>query len=643
MKLKDFLIKYSFLLAATVVFITYIITLAPTVIQIDAGELAAVQSTLGIAHPTGYPLFTIIGYLFLLIPLPFTKIFMANLLAAIWCSLAIFLFYKTASLVMNNLNSFKTNEAKSKTKKIKENKKVKQQEAKSEPPRLIILISIIAGGFVLALSKTFWFQSTSVEVYSLHLFLMSLIILFLLKAYLKEGNDLKDWILFSVFLGLGFTNHMTTLLIIPSMVYLFFVKNKFNKESFKKIGIMLAVFFPVLILVYSYLPIRASQNPIINWGNPIDLERILRHISGKQYQVWLFSSMDAAKKQFVYFFNNLPIEFATVSLLFIIVGIFVSYFKAKRFFIFNIITFLSCVLYSINYDIVDIDSYFLLAYISLSFFAVFGILRILEWFEQHKITLAGSTGIIFLFCAAQFYINFDKVNQSSVYVFEDYSRALINSTAKNSIIFSYQWDFFISESYYLKNVEGFRKDVTIIDKELLRRSWYFNQLRTNYPKIISKVEDDIQAFLAALRPFERDENFDSNLLERLYQNLMNRLVTTNFDEHPYYIGSELFDNEMRNGQWTLPQGYFLVPDLFLFKVVRTNEYIPAADPDFTIRLPKQNLYYYNFIRNTVGSMLVRRAMYELKFDKIERAKVYINKIRRDLPDYLIPSELSNVF
>ncbi len=643
MKLKDFLIKYSFLLAATVVFIIYIITLAPTVIQIDAGELAAVQSTLGIAHPTGYPLFTIIGYLFLLIPLPFTKIFMANLLAAIWCSLAIFLFYKTATLVMNNLKGFRTIEVKSKTKKIKENKKIKQQEVKSKSSGLIILISIIAGGLVLALSKTFWFQSTSVEVYSLHVFLMLLIILFLLKAYLKEGNDLKDWILFSVFLGLGFTNHMTTLLIIPSTAYLFFAKNKFNKESFKKIGIMLAVFFPVLILVYSYLPIRASQNPIINWGNPIDLERILRHISGKQYQVWLFSSMDAAKKQFVYFFNNLPIEFATVSLLFIIVGIFVSYFKAKRFFIFNIITFLSCVLYSINYDIVDIDSYFLLAYISLSFFAVFGILRILKWFEQHKITLAGSTGIIFLFCATQFYINFDKVNQSSVYVFEDYSRALINSTAKNSIIFSYQWDFFISESYYLKNVEGFRKDVTIIDKELLRRSWYFNQLRTNYPKIISKVEDDIQAFLAALRPFERDENFDSNLLERLYQNLMNRLVTTNFDEHPYYIGPELFDNEMRNGQWTLPQGYFLVPDLFLFKVVRTNEYVPAEDPAFTIRLPKQNLYYYNFIKNTVGSMLVRRAMYELKFDKIGRAKVYINKIRRDLPDYQIPSELSNVF
>ncbi len=643
MKLKGFISKYPFAIATIIVFIIYIITLAPTVIQIDAGELAAVQTTLGIAHPTGYPLFTMLGYLFLLIPLPFTKTLMANLLAAIWCSLAVFFFYKTASIILNNPTSFNSPIEKPKLKKLKDQKKEKAQPDKTKIPTFKILVAIVFGGFVLALSKTFWFQSTSVEVYSLHLFLISLIIFFLLKAYLKEGNDLRDWLIFAAFLALGFTNHMTTLLILPSTAYLFFVKNKFNKASFKKIGIMLAVFFPILIVVYSYLPIRASQNPIINWGNPVDMERILRHISGKQYQVWLFSSMDAAKKQFVYFFNNLPSEFATVGLLFVIVGIFTSFFKAKRFFIFNTITFFSCLLYSINYDIIDIDSYFLLSYISFSFFTVFGILRLLQWFEQHKMTSAISAGIIFLFCAVQFYINYDKVNQRSVYVFEDYSKSLINSTEKNSIIFSYQWDFFISESYYFRNVEGFRKDVTIIDKELLRRSWYYNQLRTNYPKIISKVESDIQPFLAALKLFERDENFDSNILERLYQNLMNRLVITNFDEHPYYIGPELFDNEMRNGQWALPPGYSLVPDLFLFKVVKTNDYVPAADPNFIIRLPEQNIYYYNFIENTLCGMLIRRAMYELKFDKIDRAKIYINKIRKDFPDYQIPQELSDVF
>jgi len=41
----------------------------PSVAYIDSGELAVVNWTLGIAHPTGYPLYTLIGRLFALLPL----------------------------------------------------------------------------------------------------------------------------------------------------------------------------------------------------------------------------------------------------------------------------------------------------------------------------------------------------------------------------------------------------------------------------------------------------------------------------------------------------------------------------------------------------------------------------------------------
>ena len=92
-----------------------------------------------------------------------------------------------------------------------------------------------------------------------------------------------------------------------------------------------------------------------------------------------------------------------------------------------------------------------------------------------------------------------------------------------------------------------------------------------------------------------------------------------------------------------PEGYYLVPDLLLFRVVRTTNYVPAANPDFKIRIPEKSNYYYDLIKNMVGSMLVRRAMYEMKFDKVERARIYIKKVREELPDYAIPEELGNVF
>jgi hypothetical protein len=98
--------KYFYFLTALFAFIIYLFTLAPSVVQIDSGELAAVQATLGIAHPTGYPLFTMLGYIFSLIPLPFTKILQLNILAAIYCSAAIGVFTYTIKYCLDNLSVF---------------------------------------------------------------------------------------------------------------------------------------------------------------------------------------------------------------------------------------------------------------------------------------------------------------------------------------------------------------------------------------------------------------------------------------------------------------------------------------------------------------------------------------------------------
>ncbi|MCX6832715.1 MAG: DUF2723 domain-containing protein, partial [candidate division Zixibacteria bacterium] len=45
----------------------------PSVAYIDSGELAVVNWTLGITHPTGYPLYTLIGRLFALLPIELIK------------------------------------------------------------------------------------------------------------------------------------------------------------------------------------------------------------------------------------------------------------------------------------------------------------------------------------------------------------------------------------------------------------------------------------------------------------------------------------------------------------------------------------------------------------------------------------------
>lgn len=636
--------KYYFILASIITFFIYLFTLAPSVIQIDTGELAAVQALLGIAHPTGYPIFTIVGFLFSKIPLPFSIIYKLNILAAIWCSLGVMFFILSARLVLDNLNSFQ----KLKIVQLKISKKKKIKGQKEEPkkvdatttdiPEITKILSTLAGGFILAFNKTFWVQSTSVEVYSLHIFLIMLIIYFLLKAFLTVEKQNFAWLFVAIALTFGFANHMTTLLILPGIAYLFFMKNKFNKGAFVQIGKMLLIFFPLLIFFYSYLPIRAAQNPLLNWGNPIDMERILRHISGKQYQVWLFSSMDSAKKQLDYFINSLTDEY-NIALIIIAFGIIGSIIRARKFFVFTSIVFLFTIFYSINYDINDIDSYFLLAYISLAFFAVFGFLKLFLILRDKHLHFSLPIILLVVFIFIQTFITYEKVSQSGNYIYEDYCKAVLKSCDKNSVVFSYQWDFFVSSSYYFNYVEGYRNDIAVIDKELLRRSWYINELKNNYPKVVDKINITSEQFLEALKPFERSENYNSNMLENLYRKIMTELVETNIDERTFYVGPELFENEMQKGEFILPKGLNLIPDLFFFKVIRGNEYQKAAAPNFNLRFPKQKNKYTDFIENTVASMLTRRAMYEMQFDKRDRAKLYIQKVKNDFPNYPLPNGL----
>ncbi len=389
-----FINKYFYILTGFIAFVVYLFTLAPSVIQIDTGELAAVQATLGIAHPTGYPLYTIIGFLFSKIPLPFTTIYQLNLLAALYCAIAVSVFTYTAKFILDNIEIFSTSKVAKTDKKKKQSKKQKAEKKQSlkiflEFNEPIKILSAVLAGLTLAFSKTFWFQSTSVEVYSFHILLMSLIILSLIKAFVKrdETEDnikSKSWLLFAFFLALGFTNHMTTLLILPGVAYLYFNKWRFNKNSFLRIGLMILLFLPVLALIYAYLPIRASQQPFFNWGNPVDLEKIIRHISGFQYQVWLFSSTEAAKEQLDYFIGNLISEFS-ITILVVVFGIIVTFIKSRKLFIFLFISFLFTVLYSINYDINDIDAYFLLAYVSLAFFSILGFVKIFSELSNNKI------------------------------------------------------------------------------------------------------------------------------------------------------------------------------------------------------------------------------------------------------------------
>jgi hypothetical protein len=272
-----------------------------------------------------------------------------------------------------------------------------------------------------------------------------------------------------------------------------------------------------------------------------------------------------------------------------------------------------------------------------SIFAAFGLVYLFEFLSSQIKNQIIAISLLLSVSILPQLTNYNEVNQSHNYVFEDYTKLLLNSVEPNSVIFSYQWDYFISPSYYFQKVENYRNDVVVIDKELLRRSWYFNQLETNHPKLYSQIETSRIPFLESLKPFEKGELFDADLIEYNYRKLMTQFAEVG--KPNFYIGIELIQNEMNRGEFILPKGYTVAPHIFLFKIVKEGEYLPAPNPDFSIRFTKKNNRYTVFIRNTIAGMLIYRSMYEMQFNNIGQAKKYIEKVRKEFPEVNIPNDL----
>src|SRR3979411_2564238 len=68
-------------IAAVLVFILYLLTLAPSVAMWDTGEYMAATKVLGLPHPPGNPFFLLLGHAFATLPLPVSYGARINLMA----------------------------------------------------------------------------------------------------------------------------------------------------------------------------------------------------------------------------------------------------------------------------------------------------------------------------------------------------------------------------------------------------------------------------------------------------------------------------------------------------------------------------------------------------------------------------------
>ncbi|MGA1413722.1 MAG: DUF2723 domain-containing protein [Candidatus Kapaibacteriota bacterium] len=551
----------SSFLRATLLFVltycVYLLTMMPDIGFTDSGELAAVAHTLGIAHPTGYPLYTILTHVWSVIS-PFSTVYDLNLFAALTTALSISVF----SLILDEALSITNSDKKY--------------------LGIISLCTALTFGF----GSTVWSQATALEVYSLQLLLFMLSIYFFIKA-MKHGGMSNHLLIWGFLIGLSFTNHGTTILLAPAMIIGYFSdwktgKFQFTKDAFRGLLPIIPLFMCGL-LIWLYLPMRSAQGPIVNWGEVHrNWDAFSYHAFGKQYQVWMFNE-GTAKDNFPKYWSALIGMTSWIILLPIAFGVYSAWKANKSLCIFSIMLILGNLAYALNYGIHDIETYFISGFIGAFILAAFGLHGLIKGRMQFQYALL----ILPLFNLGMNYTENDKHADTSV---PSYIKLMIDPLPKNAVIISSQWDYLCSGFLYKQIVEGYRPDIIMVEKELLRRTWFPIQLKRQYP-FLGKVDNQFNAFLVELQKFELDLPYSAEVLQSRYLSVMNAMIDSAIAyRRPVFITTEVLQSEPN-----LAQSYAKVPQGLAFRIMLPP---PSGLPEIPLEL--LNADFETLIQSTKG-------------------------------------------
>jgi tetratricopeptide (TPR) repeat protein len=269
-------------LLAVALFAVYAAGACRTIYVGDSGELAAAVHVLGIPHPTGYPLYVLLGKLWALL-IPFGSIaHRLSLFSATCAATACALVYRAA----------------------------RQLDVPAP--------AALTGALLLAFAPSFWGEANIQRVYALNALFVALA-----TASALRWNARRDprWFAMTLFVcGLGATNH--TFLAVYAGAFMAAVglrcaaharragwagaaralglvwghdpgRPSVGRGALRTLATSVAAFAAGL-LPYVYLPLRSRADPPLDWGDPQTLDRFLAVVSRRGFweRAWIEGPAD---------------------------------------------------------------------------------------------------------------------------------------------------------------------------------------------------------------------------------------------------------------------------------------------------------------------------------------------------------------
>jgi hypothetical protein len=515
----------AFSVSFIVNFAVYLFTLAPTVTFEDSGELISAAFNRGVPHEPGYPLFTLIGRVFTLLPLG-TIAYRVNLMSAFFTALAggfvcfavIFLVERTfrGALVFTNLSRRATG--------------------------LIASLVGITCAILFCTASATWEQAIIAEVYGINSFCVGLFLLLAFKLAVQPEylQKQKLLLLMSYISGVALANHTTSLELLPFLgICLLFYERKLLLNA----GFLIkSLFFVLLGLTpYLYLPLASRRHPIIDWGNPENATNFFRVISRHQYN-------DGAKHTLESFFSQISVfcsemllsQWVPFVLIFAVIGIVFVFLKNRIGFYFILVVLLFTVpitTWMTNFDVTTpasafenkalVSVFYIPAYMMLSILIGVGLFGTIGWVRVKKTLISIAIALVLPFIALGGALvgTMPKISKHNYFFAERYCENVLKNLPENSLYFV-NWDPFHFPVMYYQFVEKKRPDVLVLDQMLLRRSWYVHMLERHHPEMTLQLKKELDGFLLAVEPFESGKPYNGTVIQSRYIAMINAFIDT---------------------------------------------------------------------------------------------------------------------
>jgi len=558
-------------------FSVYLFTATPSLYWRDAPEFQAIGFLLDIAHPSGSPLYAIVAKLFTFFPIGSVGFKVTLLSSFFGAALSVLVYFILRSIIIEFLLEATDNFSLT----------------------TISLVSLMVT-MIFSFSNALWKNSNIPEVYSFQVFFTAIFLLILVKvssphpsSYI-ESNLSKFLFSFAFLYGLSLGAHSVLVFYFPFfLLYIYIICLRSHRLSSIKTIFLLAFFFLIGFSVYLYLPIRSTQNPFYDWGDPETFFNLMAHVSDRKDSTFhtmfsidkLISQLKLYAQFYLDNFSIMGVVLGIIGLIFLIIK------KEKSLLNLLALLFLPPFLFFIRYWWEE--SAFLINFLIFSLL-IGNALWILQKILQKKLVghprrifylvfFFGLLGIqLLVLVNSHFILN----NKSTYWAPKKILKSILSDIPPNAIIFSSHSAFGF---FYLQQVEGYRPDIS-----------FFSVASFLAPELFLKVEQS--KFPNIILP-----DLESNRLGAAF-------LEQNVWRNPIYWEPDKDKN-------SLVQKY-LIPEAFLFRVSRTSTQLDAQSiRNYLSALSKQVQFnrdlkdieerrYYALIIGGQGSFFLERGAIE---------------------------------